>query len=194
MRLISRSHITLLTTSCHLTCSSYLISHCWLMINVGSFCDLQSLTSASHTDQIAAIERSEKAKKEKNNSRFCCFFCYVWWHTTKELRKSLIIYFALRGLSVDDRSPAEFREIFPGKLRRPKRASMRRPASVVVAKLYFFHPNKKTFYSHNFHHTPKLDSHFHILFSLLLSLELTMSRCKRCEWFFLKKYFLSLIN
>lgn len=64
MRLINRSHITLLTTSCHLTCSSYLISHCWLMIKLG-------LSVICNNRRVRATQpnRRDWAKKRKKEKK-----------------------------------------------------------------------------------------------------------------------------
>lgn len=119
------------------------------MIKLGSFCDLQSSASASHTAE-SPLNRGEgkRKKRKKNNSRFCSFFLYVWWQPTKELRKSLIIYFARqcgdclstidlqltavsRDSSKGNSSSQTCTHASPGKQR------------LLLLKLYFFNPNKK---------------------------------------------------
>lgn len=162
------------------------------MIKLGSFCDLQSSASASHTAnsprRLSGEGKSKERKKQLSILQFFFLLQRVWWQPTKELRKSLIIYFARQCgdcLSTIDPQLTAISRDFSRETRRSQTCTHASPGEqqLLLLKLYFFSPKqkKKLFYSHNFHHTPKLDSHFHILFSLLLSLELTMSRCKRFE-------------
>lgn len=176
---------------------------------------------ASHTDSLATETRSarcaerEKGKKKRQLSIFAAFFvrlssgagCFFFAEHNKRAEK------IAHNLPSDDerRLIADRPAMLSSPLRRLSSCHVPRHFPCVLQLdddccclkfTTFLRPNKTQkkifFYSHNFHRTPKLDSHFHISRSVFCcqwnwQYRAPTTPTRRIEWNFFRSFFCRLL-